>query len=208
MTSLITFDELADALPPVSDIMDAMITAFVSYSTDKTWVAPVTHVVVEGSGAESPGGDACIKAGYVKGEASWVVKVAGGFPGNAALGLSNSQGVMLLFSQRTGQLECVLADNGHLTDVRTAAAAAACVREFKTRTARVVAVFGTGVIARLVVEYLTLLFPDEGSDLLVVSRSPANAQALCDLAGSRHQVASIESYPAIVSLHCNLSCRD
>ena len=36
---------------------------------------------------DEEGGHACVKSGYIKGKASWVVKVAGGFPGNAALGL-------------------------------------------------------------------------------------------------------------------------
>ena len=38
---------------------------------------------------------------------------------------------MLLFSQQTGALQAVLCDNGLLTDVRTAAAAALCIRSFK-----------------------------------------------------------------------------
>ena len=153
MPQVITKEELVASLPPVATIMDAMKAAYVQYSDGKAWVAPVSHVLIEGQG------DACIKAGYVKQQSSWVVKVAGGFPGNAALGLSNSQGVMLLFSQRTGELESVLADGGHLTDVRTAAAAALCVREFMPAGAQRLAVFGTGVIAKLVAEYCAPMFP-------------------------------------------------
>ena len=48
------------------------------------------------------GGDACVKSGYVRGAEHWVVKVAAGFAGNEAMGLSNSQGCMLVFSQLTG----------------------------------------------------------------------------------------------------------
>ena len=153
MPQVITKEELVASLPPVATIMDAMKAAYVQYSDGEAWVAPVSHVLIEGQG------DACIKAGYVKQQSSWVVKVAGGFPGNAALGLSNSQGVMLLFSQRTGELESVLADGGHLTDVRTAAAAALCVREFMPAGAQRLAVFGTGVIAKLVAEYCAPMFP-------------------------------------------------
>ena len=177
MPQVITKDELVASLPPVATIMDAMKAAYVQYSDGKAWVAPVSHVLIEGRG------DACIKAGYVKQQSSWVVKVAGGFPGNAALGLSNSQGVMLLFSQRTGELESVLADGGHLTDVRTAAAAALCVREFMPAGAQRLAVFGTGVIAKLVAEYCAPMFPD--GELMVVSRSEASARAFGTFAATK-----------------------
>ena len=46
----------------------------------------------------------------MRGAERWVVKVASGWPNNTALGLSNSQGVMLVFSQTSGVLEAVLAD--------------------------------------------------------------------------------------------------
>ena len=176
----LNYDDILTALPPVSDLMDAMKIAFIQYSAGRAWVAPVSHVVVEGNG------DACIKAGYLKGEASWVVKVAGGFPGNSALGLSNSQGVMLLFSQQTGALQCILADNGYLTDVRTAAAAVLCIRELKSITARTLAVYGTGVIGKLVIEYAATLFCGSSEvELLVVSRCARKAQEICELATSK-----------------------
>ena len=178
---VVTKEALVAGLPPVAAIMDAMQLAYCQYSAGQAWVAPVSHVLVEGS----PGGEACIKSGYVKGEASWVVKVAGGFSGNAALGLSNSQGVMLLFSQRTGELEAVLCDGGHLTDVRTAAAAVLCVREFKPRGARSLAVIGTGVIAKLVVEYAAGLFEEGEAELLVVSRTAEAARSFCNFAATK-----------------------
>jgi len=163
---MITKSELLKAIPPVDKLMDSMRDAFVAYSSDRAVVAPVQHVTVEGKG------DACVKSGYLRGDASWVVKIAGGWPGNAARGLSNSQGCMLLFGQETGQLECLLADEGHLTDVRTAAAAALCVKEFAPENVKTLCVVGTGVIAKLVVEYCRPLFSaGAGAELVVVSRS-------------------------------------
>jgi len=164
---LLTAAQCRSAVPPLEALLEQMKQAFVDYSSGAAWVADVQHVTV---GDE---GDACVKTGYVKGAAAWVVKVAGGFPGNGARGLSPSQGAMLLFSQKTGRLEAVLADEGRLTDVRTAAAAALCVREFKAEGAKTLAVFGTGVVAALVAEFCASLFSE--GELLVVSRSEERA---------------------------------
>ncbi|KAH8043608.1 thiomorpholine-carboxylate dehydrogenase [Aureococcus anophagefferens] len=158
MPQVITKEELVASLPPVATIMDAMKAAYVQYSDGKAWVAPVSHVLIEGRG------DACIKAGYVKHQSSWVVKVAGGFPGNAALGLSNSQGVMLLFSQRTGSSSVL--GRRHLTDAHGGGRGALRAR-VHARGAQRLAVFGTGVIAKLVAEYCAPMFPD--GELMVVS---------------------------------------
>ena len=49
-------------------------------------------------------GECDMKSGYLRGGKYFVVKIAsGGWKGNAALGLSSNSGVMLVFSQRTGQ---------------------------------------------------------------------------------------------------------
>ena len=45
-----------------------------------------------------------------------------GFFDNPRLGLPSLNGLMILFSSRTGQVQALLLDNGYLTDVRTAAA--------------------------------------------------------------------------------------
>lgn len=166
--------EIKDALPTdLSALMDAIAEGFVSYSEGKVTVANVSHLKFDAKpGCE---GDCCIKGGYVRGADRWVVKVAAGFYNNAAMGLSNSQGVMLVFSQNTGVLEAVLADGGYLTDLRTAIAASLCVREFAPEGAKVAAVVGTGVIATLVAQQLpSILGP--GASLLVASRSAESAQ--------------------------------
>ncbi|KAJ1458075.1 hypothetical protein M885DRAFT_513952 [Pelagophyceae sp. CCMP2097] len=173
---VVTKDEIVRSAFDVVELTECMRTAFIALASGGAYLAPVSHVRVEGQGG-SAGGDACIKSGYLHQDEIWVVKVAGGFPGNAAVGLSNSQGVVLCFSRRTGQLEAVLADDGHLTDVRTAAAAALCVRLFSPRPS-VVAIYGTGVVAKLVAEYVPqVLAADAALKLVVVSRTQASADA-------------------------------
>jgi ornithine cyclodeaminase len=89
-----------------------------------------------------------IKAGYRRGGRYFALKIAGTFPANAASGLSTSTGMMLLSSAETGEPVAFLADNGCLTDVRTAAVSAMIARELG-RGDTVLGILGSGVQARL-----------------------------------------------------------
>jgi ornithine cyclodeaminase len=61
---------------------------------------------------------------------------------------------MLVFSQKTAQLECILLDECHLTNVRTAAAGAVVARYLAPSTVERIGVFGAGVQGRMQVEAL------------------------------------------------------
>ncbi|MEP1788828.1 hypothetical protein, partial [Reichenbachiella sp.] len=101
-----------------------------------------------------PKGEAHIKYGYIKQDDYYVIKVASGFYDNPKLGIASSQGLMLLFSQKTGQPVAVLLDEGHLTDIRTAAAGALAAKYFAPEHITAIGVIGTGIQARLQLEYL------------------------------------------------------
>ncbi|MBX9600503.1 MAG: hypothetical protein K2X35_05855 [Bryobacteraceae bacterium] len=90
---------------------------------------------------DMPPAEVHIKCGYRRGGGYFVLKAAGSFA-------SGCNGAMLLFSAATGDLVAVLQDNGYLTDLRTAAAAAMTTRELG-RTDRTLGILGTGVQARL-----------------------------------------------------------
>jgi len=94
-------------------------------------------------------GEVHIKSSYARGGRYFAMKVASTFPGNRERGLPSGNGMMLLCSAETGAPLAVLADEGHLTDVRTAATAAMIAREIG-RTDRVLGIVGSGVQARLV----------------------------------------------------------
>jgi len=126
---------------PSLDLVTLMANAFVAYSEDRARVAPVVELLLDG-------GDVHVKSGYLVGGEYYVVKVASGFYGNPALGLSSSNGLMLLFRQRTGELAAALFDEGHLTDIRTAAAGAVAAQYLAPPEVRRIAVFGTGIQAR------------------------------------------------------------
>jgi ornithine cyclodeaminase/alanine dehydrogenase-like protein (mu-crystallin family) len=120
--------------------------------------------VYAAGGAELPGvihldvpeyaGEIHIKAGYLHGGPFYAVKTASGFPGNPALGLSPSDGMVMVFDARTGAPAAILLDNGFITDLRTAAAGAVAVRYLATESIETVAVVGTGIQARLQVQML------------------------------------------------------
>jgi ornithine cyclodeaminase len=93
-------------------------------------------------------GEVHIKCCYRRSGKYFVLKVAGTFPNNAARGLSTGSGTMLLCSAETGQPVALLADEGHLTDVRTAAVAAMVAQDFGRRDSSL-GILGTGVQARL-----------------------------------------------------------
>jgi ornithine cyclodeaminase len=66
---------------------------------------------------------------------------------------------MLVFSARTGMVETVLLDGGHLTNVRTAIAGAIVAKYLAPSRVDRLAVFGTGVQARMQVEAIANVLP-------------------------------------------------
>ncbi|MDP9753187.1 UNVERIFIED_ORG: ectoine utilization protein EutD/ectoine utilization protein EutC [Rhizobium sp. SORGH_AS260] len=102
-------------------------------------------------------GEVDVKTAYVPGFDGFAIKVSPGFFDNPRLGLPSLNGLMILFSARTGLVEALLLDNGYLTDVRTAAAGAVAARHLARKDASVATVFGAGMQARLQLEALTLV---------------------------------------------------
>ena len=130
-------------------IVSEIAQGFVAYSQGKVVVPPVGELIFD-----KPRGDTHIKYGYIRGDDYYVIKIASGFYDNPKIGLPASSGLMLLFSQKTGELICVLLDEGHLTQVRTAAAGAVVAQYFAPREVRRVGIFGAGVQGRMQLECL------------------------------------------------------
>jgi ornithine cyclodeaminase/alanine dehydrogenase-like protein (mu-crystallin family) len=152
MPAILDLEQIQEALKhidPVRGIVDSIEEGFVAYSQGKVVVPPVGELVFE-----KPRGDTHIKYGFIRQDDYYVIKIASGFYDNPRLGLPTSSGLMLLFSQKTGELIAVLIDDGYLTQVRTAAAGAVVGRYFAPQKVRRVGVFGAGVQGRMQVEYL------------------------------------------------------
>jgi len=126
------------------DVIAAMQEGFIQYSNGNTVVPPVGELLFE-----NPPGDVHIKYGYIKQNDFYVIKIASGFYENSKLGLPSSQGLMLLFSQKTGALKCILLDEGHLTNIRTAAAGALAAKYFAPKQLNAVGIIGTGTQAKM-----------------------------------------------------------
>jgi ornithine cyclodeaminase len=140
--------QIEEALQRI-DVTTAIEEGFVAYSRGEVVVPPVGELVFE-----DPPGDVHIKYGYIKGDEYFVIKVASGFYDNVALGLPAADGLMLVFSQKTAQLECILLDECHLTNVRTAAAGAVVAKYLAPSKVERIGVFGAGVQGKMQVEAL------------------------------------------------------
>lgn len=150
---VITLDQIQDALPAI-DLIEVIEQGFVAYSAGTVVVPPVGEMIFE-----QPPGDVHIKYGYIKGDEHFVIKVASGFYDNPSLGLSSSNGMMLLFCQKTGRPLAALLDEGRLTDLRTAAAGAIAAKHLAPTSLRRIGVIGTGIQARLQLRLLKDVTP-------------------------------------------------
>ena len=81
-------------------------------------------------------GEVDVKTAYIPGFDGFAIKVSPGFFDNPKIGLPSLNGLMILFSAKTGLVEALLLDNGYLTDVRTAAAGAVAASPSCSRNCR------------------------------------------------------------------------
>tara|TARA_Y100000815_G_scaffold265076_1_gene281544 strand:+ start:6194 stop:7186 length:993 start_codon:yes stop_codon:yes gene_type:complete len=94
-------------------------------------------------------GEVDVKTAYIPGFDGFAIKVSPGFFDNPKIGLPSLNGLMMLFSARTGLAQALFLDNGYLTDIRTAAAGAVAAKYLAPGSVTTAAVIGTGVQARL-----------------------------------------------------------
>ena len=154
--------DIREAISP-EEAIEAMRPAVIAQSRRDCEVPMPMHLA-------GPGGEAevHVKSAWCRGGPHFALKAAGTFPGRARAGGSASAGMMLLFSAETGDPVAYLADDGYLTDLRTAAVAALVAREL-ARDDRVLGILGTGVQARLQAELHSRVLPLE--EVVVWGRS-------------------------------------
>ena len=145
---VISLDQIRKALPSV-DLVDEIERGFVAYSRGDSVVPPVGELILE-----DPPGEVHIKYGYINGDDYYVIKIASGFYGNKALGIPVGNGMMLMFSQKTGEPVAILHDEAYLTDIRTAVAGTIAAKYLAPSSVECIGIAGTGNQARLQLEYL------------------------------------------------------
>lgn len=129
---------------------------------------------------------ACLTSAGVTG-----IKVITVMPGNHSLGMDSHQGMVLLFEMDTG---CPLAviDAAAITAIRTAAASAVATRLLARKTAKSLAILGSGVQAQ---QHLAAMFAVRNIETVRIwSRNEVNARQLCGQATNRW-AAAIRAHP-------------
>jgi ornithine cyclodeaminase len=175
---ILTEAELRRVVRLDADAVDCVERAFAALATKAVAMPPILRLDIP-----EHRGEVDVKTAYVPGIEGFAVKVSPGFFDNPKLGLPSLNGLMVLFSARTGLLEAVLLDNGYLTDVRTAAAGAVAASHLARKDARVAAILGAGTQARLQLEALTLVRPIV--EARIWARDPAKAEAAAAELGGR-----------------------
>lgn len=153
------------------EAMAAVEAGFAALGRGGVVMPPVLHLEIPERDAEMD-----VKTAYVPGLPAMALKVSTGFFRNPARGLPSLSGMMTLLSAETGQVEAVLLDNGHLTDIRTALAGAIAADRLARADATVAGIIGAGLQARLQLEALRLVRPIRSARLW--GRDPAKAARL------------------------------
>lgn len=129
MTRVITLDEMLPFLDS-KKILKEIENGMEAIAEGSIILPPPGHL-------ELKGGDVHIKsAAYTNGK-MYVIKVASSFSGK-------TDGMILLFCQKTGKPLAVLLDEGLLTELRTAIAGALCFKRYAPRKIKGVGIVGTG----------------------------------------------------------------
>ncbi len=143
---IITLDQIMQILPSI-DIIPQIEKGFQAYSEGRVIVPSIGEMILDK-------GEVHIKYGFVKEDEYYVIKVASGFYDNPAIGLPSSNGLMLLYSQETGELVSILLDEGYLTNIRTAIAGAIVAKFMAPSKVSKIGIVGAGTQGRLQLSYL------------------------------------------------------
>lgn len=172
-THILTEAQLRQVVTLDISVVDIIEQAFAALGSGQVVMPPILSMeLIEANG------EVDVKTAYIPGFESFAIKVSPGFFDNPSLGLPSLNGLMILFSAKTGLVEALFLDNGYLTDLRTAAAGAVAARSLAPTQVPVAGVIGTGVQARLQMQAAHLVRPFER--LLVWGRDAQKAQALAE----------------------------
>lgn len=175
MTRILDLEEIKRRLAYCDPelLIACMERAFVAYSQSRAVVPEAGYLKFD-----KPPGDVHIKYGYLYDEDTYLVKVASSFYNNPLLQFPSSNGVMLVFSQKTGALQTILLDEGYLTDLRTALAGAVIAKYLAPQKVEAIGIIGTGTQARLQLLYLKYVV--KCKQVYVYGRSQENLQLYAD----------------------------
>jgi len=177
-----------EALIDLPAAATAIEQAYRAASAGAVTLPPVGHIAFPSSA------DCHIKYGHMSGDPSFVIKIATGFPDNAALGLPTGNGLVVVMSAQTGTVEAVLHDEMMLTDLRTGLGGAIASRALACPDSTSALVIGTGPQARCQIEAHAALLP--ALSFKVWGRDHAKAKALAAQMASFCQIDAMSDLAA------------
>jgi ectoine utilization protein EutC len=170
---ILTEGELRGCIKLDLEAVTVVERAFRLLATGKVIMPPVLSMEIP-----EEHGEVDVKTAYIPGLEGFAIKVSPGFFNNPKIGLPSLNGLMIVFSARTGLVEALLLDNGYLTDLRTAAAGAVAARHLAPSVVETAGVLGAGVQARLQIEAAHLVCAFK--HVLVWARDAGKAQACAE----------------------------
>ena len=186
---VVTEAELRQAVKLDMSAIETVERAFAALATGEVIMPPILSMAIPDAN-----GEVDVKTAYIPGFEGFAIKVSPGFFDNPKLGLPSLNGLMILFSAKTGLVEALFLDNGYLTDVRTAAAGAVAAKHMSPAAVETAGVIGTGVQAKLQMEAAFLVRPFKR--VLVWGRDSEKAQTCAsELAANLGVEARVENDP-------------
>ncbi|SLN56386.1 L-lysine cyclodeaminase [Roseovarius albus] len=151
---ILTETELRKLVPLDMSAIDCVEAGFAALSAGTVEMPPILSLDVHENN-----GEVDVKTAHIQGAESFTIKMSPGFYDNPKIGLPTTNGIMVVFSAKTGQVEALLLDNGYLTETRTAAAGAVAARHLARQDASRLCVVGAGAQARLQVTAINQVRP-------------------------------------------------
>lgn len=177
-------DAIEAAVKIDQESMAAIEAAFSALGRGEVVQPPILSMTMEESN-----GEVDVKTAHIRDAERFAIKVSTGFFDNPRRGLPSLNGMMMLFSAKTGLVEAVLLDEGYLTMVRTAVAGAIAAKHLSRENSRRVAVLGAGEQAERQVQALRLVRDIDRVDVWARRREAAEAYA------ERLQATGLEARP-------------
>jgi ectoine utilization protein EutC len=173
-------------------LVDVIEAAFAALAGGGVVMPPILSMALH-----EANGEVDVKTAFIPGFEGFAIKVSPGFFDNPKIGLPSLNGLMILFSAKTGLVEALFLDNGYLTDLRTAAAGAVAARHLAPARVETAGIIGTGVQARLQAQAAHLVRPF--ARLLVHGRDMDKARGCAaDLASALGVPAEAVGDPAVL----------
>ncbi len=168
--TIVTETELRKAIPLDLAAVGVVESAFRTLASGRVVMPPILSMEIPDAH-----GEVDVKTAWLPGFDGFAIKVSPGFFDNPKLGLPSLNGLMILFSAKTGLVQALFLDNGYLTDIRTAAAGAVTAKWLAPARVETAGIMGTGVQARLQARAAHLVRPF--SKVLVWGRERTKAEA-------------------------------